>query len=89
MMDKENMSRAEMLKKVQQADFLAYDLQLYLNTHPNCKKTLNMYVNAVKEAKKLREEFEKAYGPLMAGASSSLPPWQWINNPWTWEYERS
>ena len=89
MMDKENMSRAEMLKKVQQADFLAYDLQLYLNTHPTCERALALYTETIKQAKELRNEYEEMYGPLTAARSTGKSPWQWSKNPWTWEKERS
>lgn len=89
MMDLNRESRRELLKKIQEADFYALDLQLYLNTHPNCTRALSLYSKTIAEAKKLREEFEKKYGPLTAGASSPTTPWQWINSPWTWENERS
>ena len=78
-----------LLKKVQEADFFALDLQLYLNTHPYCKKTLEMYKTATDEAKTLRKNYENMYGPLTASSSGPETPWQWIENPWTWEKERS
>ena len=43
-------SRKELLKQVQEADFLALDLQLYLNTHPDCIKALEMYSSASKSS---------------------------------------
>ena len=82
-------SRRKKLRQVQEADFLAFDLQLYLNTHPDCIRALELYTTTVKNAKMLRSEYEKEYGPLTAKASSPQSPWQWIKNPWTWEYERS
>lgn len=85
----ENTSRRELLKKVQEADFFALDLQLYLNTHPNCERALKLYTEAVKEAKALRNEYESMYGPLTATSSPNRIPWQWAKNPWTWENERS
>lgn len=81
--------RREKLRQVQEADFLALDLQLYLNTHPDCIRALELYTKTIKNAKELRKEYEKEYGPLTAGASSSQAPWQWIKNPWTWDKERS
>ncbi len=89
MMQQNNEARRELLKNIQATSFYAFDLHLYLDTHPNCIRALNLYTKTISDAKKLREEYEKTYGPLTAGASSSTPPWQWINNPWTWEYERS
>ena len=85
----DNSSRRELLKKVQEADFFALDLQLYLNTHPNCARALSLYQDAVKKAKELRKEYETTYGPLTATSTPDKLPWQWSRNPWTWEIERS
>ena len=85
----ETLSRQALLRKVQEADFFAHDLQLYLNTHPTCERALTLYKQTIKEADELRSEYEEKYGPLTASRSSSKTPWQWINNPWTWDKERS
>lgn len=89
MTESNNTSRRELLKKIQEADFFALDLQLYLNTHPDCERALALYVDTIKKAKSLRNEYEENYGPLTAARSSSKTPWQWSENPWTWEKERS
>ena len=81
--------RRELLRKVQEADFLALDLQLYLNTHPNCERILKLYTETVRKAKNLRKEFEEKYGPLTATETPNRLPWQWSKNPWTWEKERN
>ena len=52
----EETNRCDALKKVMQADFVAYELQLFLDTHPNDKYAMEKYTEAVKCAKKLREE---------------------------------
>lgn len=77
--------RTDLLKKLQAADFAAYDLLLYLDTHPCCQATLNLYKEKVSEAKALRKEYEASYGPLMATSSSKNTPWQWIQTPNVWE----
>ena len=84
-----NVTRREMLKKVQEADFFALDLQLYLNTHPNCSKALKLYTDAARKAAMLRKEYEESFGPLTATQTPNVLPWQWAKNPWTWENERS
>lgn len=84
-----NTSRKELLKKVQEADFFALELQLFLNTHPNCEEALKLYSESVKKAKTLRNEYESNYGPLTAMSTPAKAPWQWSRNPWTWEIERS
>jgi spore coat protein JB len=77
--------RNELLRKLQSADFAAYDLLLYLDTHPCCQTALDAYKEKCAEAKKLREEYEEKYSPLSPCASSEDTPWQWIKNPWNWE----
>ena len=89
MMEFNQNSRNELLRKIQEIDFYAYDLQLYLNTHPDCERALTLYGKTIEEAKKLRNEYEAMYGPLTASASIKKYPWQWSKNPWTWEKERS
>jgi len=79
------MSRDELLKKLTALDFYLIDLQLYLNTHPRDAEALNIYNTLVKEAKDLREEYERMYRMLMANSTTSKMPWQWIDNPWPWQ----
>ncbi len=79
--------RAKLLRKVQEADFMAYDLLLYLDTHPDCQTALSEFKEAVNKGRQYRKEFEAVYGPLSAGASSSAAPWQWIKNPWPWNLQ--
>ncbi|MDO4562885.1 MAG: spore coat protein CotJB [Clostridia bacterium] len=78
-------AKRDMLRKVQSADFTAHDIALFLDTHPCCEHALKAYKEKVAEAKAAREEYEKAYGPLTPMASASTVPWQWIENPWTWD----
>lgn len=80
----DNNERMQMLKKVQEADFTAYDLLLFLDTHPDCQTALTKYKEAVEHGCKLRKEYEASYGPLTAAASSAVAPWQWSKNPWPW-----
>ena len=82
-------SRRELLLKIQETDFFAYDLQLYLNTHPDCERAMSLYSDAVRKSKELKNEYEAKYGPLTAFQSVGKLPWQWSKNPWTWEKDRS
>ena len=81
--------RRELLKKIQETDFYALELQLYLNTHPDCQRALKLYTETVEKSKALHEEYEKVYGPLTVRGAAGKTPWQWSKNPWTWEKERS
>lgn len=77
-------SREKMMKELMALEFMAIDLNLYLNTHPYDGKALVIFINTVQRAKILRSNFERMYGPITASASNSYP-WPWINSPWPWE----
>lgn len=80
------MQRNELLKKLTALDFVAVDLNLYLDTHPNDKVAIQEYNNVVQEAKLIRQDFEQHYGPLCSFRSqNTFDKFAWINNPWPWE----
>lgn len=78
-------TRNEMLRDVMEADFAAYDLQLYLDTHPDDKNALSMYTDVVKRGEAAKKAFESAYGPLTPDAAAGKKEWTWIRSPWPWE----
>jgi spore coat protein JB len=82
-----NANRDELLKMISVLDFFIIDLHLYLNTHPTDKDAIQKYNRAVKRAKELREEYERSYGMLMPIGTASECPWQWIEEPWPWQYK--
>lgn len=77
----------ELLIKIMQQDFTAYDLHLFLDTHPYDAKALRQFKEAVEASQQLRKEYQATYGPLVASAAANTSPWQWIKSPWNWEKE--
>jgi len=47
------MNRHEILKKLMELDFVAVELQLYLNTHPDCREALEKFNFVVAQAQML------------------------------------
>ena len=80
------MNRDEMLQRLSALDFYIIDLHLYLNTHPNDREAIQKYIAVVKEANELREQFEQQFG-MLSPRSTSKYPWQWIEDPWPWQYK--
>jgi len=76
-----------MLKKLQEMEFVAIELNLYLDTHPCDTDALNDYNCAVEAIKKLKKEYEAEYGPLLnfGMGGYTKEPWQWAMGPWPWE----
>ncbi|AYD41180.1 spore coat protein CotJB [Clostridium fermenticellae] len=84
MSDKVN--KKELLKQISAVDFVLVDLHLYLNTHPSDCDAISKYNSISVEANRLKQNYEKYFGPLAYGAYSECP-WQWMDEPWPWEYE--
>jgi spore coat protein JB len=80
-------NQAAMLKKVQQMEFVAVELNLYLDTHPCDEAAANDYNCAVDALRKLKKEYEAQFGPLFnfGWGGFSGTPWLWSKGPWPWE----
>lgn len=78
------MERNELLKQITILDFMAVDLQLFLNTHPNDREALQKYNEVINHADKLRCTYEKIAGPLCSYRSYGQDNWPWENEPWPW-----
>lgn len=75
--------REELLNKIMSCDFSLVELGLFLDTHPNCEKALAMHNEYANKNKKLKDTYQKLYGPL----SMDYPcnSWRWGKSPWPWE----
>ncbi|MDO4532080.1 MAG: spore coat protein CotJB [Bacillota bacterium] len=81
------MDREELLKKLSELDFIAVDLGLYLNTHPNHTEAIQAYNQVITAADAVRMKYEAAYGPLCSFRSyaENTQNWQWQEDPWPWQ----
>ena len=81
------MDRDTLLEKLTAMDFMAVDIALFLNTHPEREDAIKLYNQTIMMADSLREEYEKNYGPLCSFRSYAENErfWSWIDNPWPWQ----
>lgn len=78
--------RNKLLRKLQATQFAAWELHMYLDTHP-CDRTANeMFRKYTDEAAMLKREFEQKFGPLTVKSSDNA---DWLNDPWPWEHQGS
>lgn len=73
-----------LLRKIQELEFAALDLNLYLDTHPKDCKAIEKFNCYVRELKKYIKMYTEKYGPLTCQQESSVP-WKYIQGPWPWE----
>ena len=81
------MTKLERLYEIQKYNFAAYDLLLYLDTHPDDKKAFKMFSELVDKLKRLKHEYENQYGPLEPFSSARFKSFDWLESPWPWEKE--
>ena len=58
------MNREMLLSQLTALDFMAVDLGLYLNTHPEDSAAIAEYNKIIKAADMLRAKYEENFGPL-------------------------
>ncbi|WP_428844934.1 spore coat protein CotJB [Calderihabitans maritimus] len=77
-----------MLRVIQELEFVAVDLSLYLDTHPEDNRALEHYNRVTEQLNLRKREYEQIFGPLAVyGFSPSQYPWRWIEEPWPWEID--
>ena len=74
------------LSELQALGFAIQELALYLDTHHDDKDALELYQNYQKLYDHCKEEYRKRRGPLNHFQTGEPQTYQWLNDPWPWEY---
>ncbi|GAB6137233.1 spore coat protein CotJB [Halanaerobaculum tunisiense] len=78
----------EMLKRLMELEFTAVDLNLFLNTHPDCREALADYNQTTSKLMDLKMEYQEEYGPI-----SAMHPtydeyyWSYLETDWPWQID--
>ncbi|MBQ6864973.1 MAG: spore coat protein CotJB [Clostridia bacterium] len=75
-------AREKLLRQISTAQFAAWELHLYLDTHPADMQAASMLAQYEKKYMHLKEEYEEKYGPLLPKFAQGV---EWLKNPWPWE----
>ena len=80
-------NREMLLDQINTVSFAAYDMLLYLDTHPKDEKALAYYQEQCCRRKQLLDDYACQFGPLTADCAcqTDCPDWAWIMQPWPWE----
>ena len=80
-------NKAELLKKISELEFAITDLNLYLDTHPDCKEALEMLTKLAATLKSLKADYVKKYGTLMVTDVENETPISWVSpeHKWPWQ----
>lgn len=77
--------RNMLLNKIQKYDFALKELNLYLDTHPGCRRALALFDKYRNIKQAAEAEFVKKFGPLTPEQINDSQHWSWIDSPWPWE----
>ena len=82
-----NDNKSELLKRISELDFAIVDLNLYLDTHPECAEALEMLTKLAATLKSLKADYVKKYGPLMVTDVENETPFSWVapEHKWPWQ----
>lgn len=73
-----NRSCAALNQALCEAHFFVTELNLYLDTHPNDKKALEMFHEACCQYKCCKEAFEDACYPVNPCGAKCADEWDWL-----------
>lgn len=74
-----------LLLKLDAENFVLQDVELYLDTHPNCPNGLALYRKFRELRDQTAAEYERTYGPLSVSGVRNGDSWTWVETPWPWE----
>ena len=72
--------------QMQALAFAVQELALYLDTHRDDREALELYRRYQQLLEKVRAEYQKCFGPLNHGTPQTSESYQWLDDPWPWEY---
>lgn len=73
--------RMKLMRSLSAHQFAAWELHLFLDTHPCDKEAKRMHEKHMARVAELREEYESKFGPLTASGDGC----EWLKDPWPWE----
>lgn len=68
-------------------DFVADELELYLDTHSDDVEAFAMYQTFLALQKEARERYVQLYGPVTQTDMLGMGDYAWLNNPWPWDFQ--
>ncbi len=78
-------TQSALMTKIKQYDFTLKELNLYLDTHPDCRRALAMFQKYRKLREEAVREYNEKFGPITPEQNLNTQRWAWIDEPFPWE----
>ena len=76
-----------LMDQLYSVSFALDDVNLFLDTHPDCSAAMQCYDNLRSIEGSLERELRELGFPLKAKNNAGCTCWDWISGPWPWEGE--
>ena len=78
--------RTTPLTEMMAIDFVADELELYLDTHSDDREAFAMYQTVLALKQEARTRYVELCGPVTQEDMLGMRDYAWLNDPWPWEY---
>lgn len=85
-MNKERMNQQQLLEWVMMLTLCAYDMQLYLDTHPTDQDAIDYFNQCNELLSSAKRTYEASYGSFTANSGTPYGDrFSWVDTPMPWE----
>ena len=77
------------LVELQALEFVVLELGMYLDTHPGDREAFTLFKQYVAMEKAAKSAYEAKFGPLMKSSAAAGDRFNWLQDPWPWNYEQN
>ena len=79
--------RAKLRRKLYELDFAIYELILFLDSHPESQRALELMREYREKRAAVMSEYREKFGDLIITANDAPADcrWKWIDGPWPWD----
>jgi len=77
--------RKELFSWINKVSFMAYDMALYLDTHPDDQQALAFFQKYEQMRRQALASYAAQFGPLTLDSVNNEEHWHWATQPQPWE----
>ena len=77
--------KKKLMQRVRTLGFSLVEAELFLDSHPGCKESIEYYEKQLEKYREAVAEYEKKYAPITTHSGVVNGRWAWAECPWPWE----
>ena len=77
------------LAELQALEFVVLELNLYLDTHRDDTEAFALFKQFSAMEKAARAAYESKYGPITKETAAAADSYQWLSDPWPWNFSQN